>query len=92
MVRRPPRSTVRCWAGSSSTPADAARAMGAPPGAPSHWVAHFAVADADAAVAAATGGGGSLLGEPMDTTFGRMAFLTDPHSAVFAVAGPPPTT
>lgn len=65
--------------------------MGAPAGTPSHWVAYFAVADTDTAVAAATAGGGTLLGEPMDTTFGRMAFLTDPHSAVFALAGPPPT-
>jgi len=48
------------------------------------------VADVDAAVAAATGGGGGLLGDPMDTPFGRMAFLTDPDGAVFALAGPPP--
>jgi predicted enzyme related to lactoylglutathione lyase len=27
----------------------------------------------------------------MDTPFGRMAFLTDPDGAVFALAGPPPT-
>jgi len=62
--------------------------MGAPPGTPSHWVAYFAVADVDTAVAAATGAGGALLGDPMDTSFGRMAFLTDPHGAVFALAGP----
>ncbi len=65
--------------------------MGAPAGTPSHWVAYFAVADTDAAVAAATGSGGGLLGEPMDTPFGRMAFLTDPDGAVFALAGPPPS-
>ena len=64
--------------------------MGAPPGTPSHWVAYFSVADVDAAVAAAAGGGGTLLGDPMDTPFGRMAFLTDPDQAVFALAGPPP--
>ena len=60
-------------------------------GLPSHWVAYFAVADTDAAVAAATGAGGSLQSDPMDTPFGRMAFLTDPDGAVFALAGPPPT-
>jgi predicted enzyme related to lactoylglutathione lyase len=65
--------------------------MGAAPGTRSHWVAYFAVADTDVAVAAATAGGGMLLGEPMDTPFGRMAFVTDPDSAVFALAGPPPT-
>ena len=61
-------------------------------GAPSHWVAYFSVADTDAAVAAAIGGGGALQGPPMDTPFGRMAFLTDPDGAVFALAGPPPAT
>jgi uncharacterized protein len=65
--------------------------MGAPEGTPAHWVAYFAVADADAAVAAATAGGGSVLGGPDDTPFGRMAFLTDPDGAVFAIAGPAPT-
>jgi predicted enzyme related to lactoylglutathione lyase len=58
---------------------------------PSHWVAYFSVADTDAAVAAAVGGGGALQGTPMDTPFGRMAFLTDPDGAVFALAGPRPT-
>jgi predicted enzyme related to lactoylglutathione lyase len=59
-------------------------------GLPSHWVAYFAVADTDAAVAAAVGGGGTLQGDPMNSPFGRMAFLTDPDGAVFALAGPPP--
>jgi predicted enzyme related to lactoylglutathione lyase len=60
-------------------------------GMPSHWVAYFSVADTDTAVTAAVGGGGSMQGTPMDTPFGRMAFLTDPDGAVFALAGPPPT-
>jgi predicted enzyme related to lactoylglutathione lyase len=55
---------------------------------PSHWLAYFSVADADAAVAAATSQGGTVQQEPMDTPFGRMAFLTDPEGAVFAVVGP----
>ena len=46
------------------------------------------VGDTDAAVAAAVAGGGSLQGDPMDSPFGRMAFLTDPDGAVFALAGP----
>jgi predicted enzyme related to lactoylglutathione lyase len=57
-------------------------------GLPSHWVAYFSVADTDAAVAAATGQGGALQGDPMDAPFGRIAFLTDPEGAVFALAGP----
>jgi predicted enzyme related to lactoylglutathione lyase len=60
-------------------------------GPPSHWLAYFSVTDTDAAVAAAVAGGGSLQGEPMNSPFGRMAFLTDPDGAVFALAGPPPT-
>ena len=63
--------------------------MGAPEGTPSHWVAYFSVADVDASVATATAAGGTLLGPPMDTPFGRMAFLTDPENAVFALAGLP---
>jgi predicted enzyme related to lactoylglutathione lyase len=59
-------------------------------GLPSHWVAYFSVADTDTAVAAAIARGGSLQGAPMDSPFGRMAFLTDPDGAVFALAGPPP--
>lgn len=62
--------------------------MGAPPGTPAHWVAYFAVADADVAVATARSGGAVLLAEPWDTPFGRMAFITDPQGASFAVVGP----
>jgi predicted enzyme related to lactoylglutathione lyase len=64
--------------------------MGPADGIPSHWVAYFSVADTDATVAATVTGGGTLLGPPMDTPFGRMAFLTDPDGAQFALAGPPP--
>jgi predicted enzyme related to lactoylglutathione lyase len=60
--------------------------MDAPEGTPSHWLVYFAVADADAAVAAARGHGGSALAEPFDTPFGRMAPLSDPAGAVFWVA------
>jgi uncharacterized protein len=63
---------------------------GAQQGAPAHWLAYFAVADADASVDAATAAGGTVLSGPDDTPFGRMAFLTDPDGATFAVAGPPP--
>ncbi|MGH3782163.1 MAG: VOC family protein [Pseudonocardiaceae bacterium] len=62
--------------------------MSAPAGTPAHWLMYFSVADADAAVAAATAGGGSVLGGPDDTPYGRMALLTDPNGAVFAVMGP----
>ena len=55
--------------------------MGAPDGVPSHWLVYFAVADADAAAAAATRLGGTSLAPPFDTPFGRMAPLQDPFGA-----------
>ncbi|MEP6697446.1 MAG: VOC family protein [Pseudonocardiales bacterium] len=65
--------------------------MGAPEGTPSHWLPYFSVADADAAASAATTGGGTVLGEPLDTPFGRMTTITDPVGATFVVVGPPPS-
>ncbi|HEY5151900.1 MAG TPA: VOC family protein [Mycobacterium sp.] len=62
--------------------------MGAPAGTQANWLAYFAVRDTSTAVAAATAGGGTLLGEPDDTPFGRMAFLADPDGARFALIGP----
>lgn len=54
-------------------------------GFPSHWIVYFAVADTDAAVAAAEAGGGFVLSPGFDTEFGRMAALTDPYGAAFWV-------
>ena len=61
--------------------------MGAPAGTRPWWLAYFAVADTAAAVAAARTAGGTLLSGPDDTPFGfgRMALLTDPDGATFAV-------
>jgi predicted enzyme related to lactoylglutathione lyase len=52
---------------------------------PPHWLAYFAVADTDAVVERAGELGGSLVHGPMDTPYGRMAVLSDPAGAVFAV-------
>jgi predicted enzyme related to lactoylglutathione lyase len=60
--------------------------MGAPEGTPSHWVVYFAVADADAAVAAVTANGGTVLMTPIDTSYGRMAAAQDPAGAAFWLA------
>jgi uncharacterized protein len=54
-------------------------------GAPAHWLVYFAVADADAAVAAAERHGGAVLVPAFDTPFGRMAGLADPGGAQFWV-------
>ena len=50
---------------------------------PPHWVVYFAVADADAAVAAAREGGGVVVVDPSDSPYGRMAGLLDPGGALF---------
>lgn len=61
--------------------------MGVPDGTPSHWVAYFGVADVDTTVALAREHGATVLGEPFDTPYGRMAFLTDPQGATFTLVG-----
>jgi predicted enzyme related to lactoylglutathione lyase len=66
--------------------------MGAPEGTPPHWLAYFLVPDADAAAASASAAGGSILAEPFDTPYGRMAGITDPHGATFFVVGTMPST
>lgn len=53
---------------------------------PPHWMVYFAVADADAAVAKVRAGGGTVLQEPFDTPYGRMARVSDPQGAVFSLA------
>jgi hypothetical protein len=62
--------------------------MGAPAGTPAHWVAYFSVADADAAVATATAGNGSVVSGPHDTPYGRIGMVADGNGAVFGVIGP----
>ncbi len=62
--------------------------MGASEGIPPHWISTFIVADADAAAATAQQGGGQMLGEPMDTPYGRMVLVADPVGAPFFVMSP----
>jgi len=53
---------------------------------PPCWTTYFAVDDTDAAVATATGGGGTVFVPPTDIpTGGRFAVLADPRGAVFAI-------
>ncbi|MCW2569042.1 MAG: Glyoxalase/bleomycin resistance protein/dioxygenase [Mycobacterium sp.] len=56
-----------------------------PPG----WLAYFAVDDPDAAVATATAGGATVVAPARDSEYGRMAVLTDPWGATFAVITAP---
>lgn len=56
---------------------------------PPHWLAYFTVESTDTAVGAVKAGGGKVMQEPMDTPYGRLAVLSDPFGAVFAVVQPP---
>jgi uncharacterized protein len=59
-----------------------------PPEALPHWLVYFNVADADAAVETAKAAGGQVLNGPIDIRVGRLAILTDPQGAMFAVLAP----
>lgn len=50
---------------------------------PSAWRIYFGVEDTDAAVQRVLELGGSVIVEPIDFTFGRMAEVADPHGARF---------
>ncbi|MEV7125524.1 VOC family protein [Streptomyces sp. NPDC093260] len=51
----------------------------------SHWLTYFAVADAYASLDRLTALGGRVLAPPRDTGRGRMATVTDPEGARFAL-------
>lgn len=53
---------------------------------PSNWLTYFAVNDADKALEKTKAGGGDVVTGPMDVPgIGRIAILTDPQGAFFAV-------
>ncbi|HEY7255448.1 MAG TPA: VOC family protein [Solirubrobacterales bacterium] len=58
---------------------------------PNNWLVYFAVEDADATLATAEEGGGTVAFGPMDIPrVGRIAVLQDPFGAAFAVIQPDP--
>ena len=52
---------------------------------PPHWLAYFGVRDVEAALAAVEPRGGTVHTRHFETTFGRMAAVTDPAGATFWV-------
>jgi predicted enzyme related to lactoylglutathione lyase len=56
-----------------------------PAGTPPHWLPYFAADNTDQTVDHVISAGGAILGDPLDTDFGRLAVLTDPEGARFAV-------
>ncbi|GAA5029570.1 VOC family protein [Terrabacter aeriphilus] len=57
----------------------------APADVPSHWMAYFAVADCDAAVARVVALGGAAVREPFDSPYGRIALVAGPQGETFSV-------
>lgn len=55
----------------------------------SYWVPYFGVADTDAAVAAASELGGTILRAAEDTPYGRLATIADPSGATFCIMSVP---
>ena len=56
---------------------------------PSHWMVYFAVSDTDTSISRATASGATLRVSPIDTPNGRVAFLSDPQGASFALITAP---
>jgi len=52
---------------------------------PSRWQFYVEVADTDATVAQAVEHGATVVEQPSDTPYGRLAFLLDPEGCLFAV-------
>jgi hypothetical protein len=56
-----------------------------PASVPPHWLVYFVVADADDTVKRAQELGGNVIAPAMDIPQGRMAVLSDPQGAPFAI-------
>lgn len=64
-------------------------APGTPEGVPPHWLVYFAVNDSDATAARVKELGGQVIAPPFDSPYGKMAVLSDPNGATFAIIGTP---
>ena len=54
-------------------------------GAPPHWLAYFAVTSSEGALARVLELGGAVLAGLLDVPAGRIALVSDPQGAVFAL-------
>lgn len=61
-----------------------------PEGVPAHWSLYWEVDDTDVAVAKVKALGGSVVMDPHDTPYGRLAVVTDPAGAQFKLRRPNP--
>jgi predicted enzyme related to lactoylglutathione lyase len=55
---------------------------------PAHWLVYFTVSDADAAAETTKAAGGQVMNGPVDIPVGRLAVMSDPAGAFFAVMAP----
>ena len=53
------------------------------------WYTYWRVADVEAALATVTRLGGTIVSEPEDSTYGRLATVTEPTGAAFKLLQPP---
>ncbi|MGD0882225.1 MAG: VOC family protein [Acidimicrobiales bacterium] len=60
-------------------------------GAPSYWSIYWGVADVDSAASDTIRLGGSVVAEPQDSPYGRMATVTDPTGGEFRLHSPLPS-
>jgi predicted enzyme related to lactoylglutathione lyase len=60
-----------------------------PAGSPGQWFVYWHADDVDQAVAKAQELGGTVVREPQDTPYGRLATLADPSGAQFKLSRPP---
>jgi uncharacterized protein len=54
-------------------------------GEPTHWLVYFTVASCEEAVKAITDAGGTVIAGPLSTPVGRVAAVSDPQGAAFAL-------
>jgi predicted enzyme related to lactoylglutathione lyase len=54
-------------------------------GEPTHWLVYFTVASCDETIAAIREAGGTVIAGPMSTPVGRVAAVSDPQGAAFAL-------
>ena len=55
---------------------------------PPHWMVFFRVTDTEEAARCALRQAGTVVVEPFDSEYGRVAVLTDPQGATFSVIEP----
>lgn len=75
VVKKDGRETAGVMQLDASTPANV----------PPHWMTTFSVANTDEAAATVTAKGGTVIMQPFDSPYGRIAIVADPGGAAFGV-------